>query len=46
VWFGLIRDELGTSPCGVCRTRIDELLAALDVERFGDPFSPQYSNTA
>jgi nucleoside-diphosphate-sugar epimerase len=44
VSFDRIRDELGFEPLQRVPTGIDELVNALDEERFGDPFSPRYSN--
>jgi nucleoside-diphosphate-sugar epimerase len=46
VSFELIRSELGFTPIQRVPTGIDELVGALEEERFGDPFSPRYSNIA
>jgi nucleoside-diphosphate-sugar epimerase len=44
VSFERIRTELGFEPVQRVPTGIDELVVALDQERFGDPFSARYSN--
>jgi nucleoside-diphosphate-sugar epimerase len=44
VSFERIRGELGFEPVQRVPTGIDELVVALDQERFGDPFSARYSN--
>jgi nucleoside-diphosphate-sugar epimerase len=44
VSFERIRAELGFEPVQRVPTGIDELVVALDQERFGDPFSARYSN--
>jgi nucleoside-diphosphate-sugar epimerase len=44
VSFERIKDELGYEPLQRVPTGIDELVGALEEERFGDPFSPRYSN--
>jgi nucleoside-diphosphate-sugar epimerase len=44
VSFERIRAELGFEPVQRVPTGIDELVMALDQERFGDPFSARYSN--
>jgi nucleoside-diphosphate-sugar epimerase len=44
VSFERIRDELGFEPAQRVPSGIDELVVALDEKRFGDPFSPRYSN--
>jgi nucleoside-diphosphate-sugar epimerase len=44
VSFERIRDELGFEPIQRVPTGIDELVAALDQQRFGNPFSARYSN--
>ena len=45
VSFERIKDELGYEPhYSACRRGIEELVGALEEERFGDPFSPRYSN--
>jgi nucleoside-diphosphate-sugar epimerase len=46
VSFERIRGELGYEPLERVPTGIDELIEALGEERFGDPFSPRYSNIA
>jgi nucleoside-diphosphate-sugar epimerase len=46
VSFERIREELGYEPLRRVPTGIDELLGALEEGRFGDPFSPRYSNIA
>jgi nucleoside-diphosphate-sugar epimerase len=46
VSFERIREELGYEPQHRVPTGIDELLGALEDGRFGDPFSPRYSNIA
>jgi nucleoside-diphosphate-sugar epimerase len=44
VSFERIKDELGFEPKHRVPTGIEELVGALEEERFGDPFSPRYSN--
>jgi nucleoside-diphosphate-sugar epimerase len=44
VSFERIKDELGYEPLQRVPTGIDELVGALEEQRFGDPFSPRYSN--
>jgi nucleoside-diphosphate-sugar epimerase len=44
VSFERIRDELGFEPVHRVPSGIDELVGALEENRFGDPFSPRYSN--
>jgi nucleoside-diphosphate-sugar epimerase len=44
VSFERIKDELGFEPVYRVPTGIDELIGALEEKRFGDPFSPRYSN--
>ncbi|MBA3264052.1 MAG: NAD(P)-dependent oxidoreductase [Thermoleophilaceae bacterium] len=44
VSFERIRNELGFEPLQRVPTGIEELVGALEQERFGDPFSPRYSN--
>jgi len=44
VSFERIRNELGYEPLQRVPTGIDELVGALEEKRFGDPFSPRYSN--
>jgi nucleoside-diphosphate-sugar epimerase len=44
VSFERIKAELGFEPVQRVPTGIDELVGALEKERFGDPFSPRYSN--
>jgi nucleoside-diphosphate-sugar epimerase len=44
VSFERIRNELGFEPVQRVPTGIDELVGALEEKRFGDPFSPRYSN--
>ena len=44
VSFERIRAELGFEPVQRVPTGIDEIVGALEEERFGDPFSPRYSN--
>ena len=44
VSFERIKDELGFEPLQRVPTGIEELVGALEEERFGDPFSPRYSN--
>jgi nucleoside-diphosphate-sugar epimerase len=44
VSFERIKDELGFEPVNRVPTGIDELVGALEEKRFGDPFSPRYSN--
>jgi nucleoside-diphosphate-sugar epimerase len=44
VSFELIKDELGFEPVNRVPTGIEELVGALEEKRFGDPFSPRYSN--
>ena len=44
VSFERIKDELGYEPVQRVPTGIEELVGALDEKRFGDPFSPRYSN--
>jgi nucleoside-diphosphate-sugar epimerase len=46
VSFERIREELGYEPLRRVPTGIDELVGALEEGRFGDPFSPRYSNIA
>jgi nucleoside-diphosphate-sugar epimerase len=45
VSFEQIRAELGYEPVRRVPDGIDELVVALEEERFGDPFSARYSNT-
>jgi nucleoside-diphosphate-sugar epimerase len=42
--FARIRDELGYEPLMRVPDGIDEIIEGLEQERFGDPFSPTYSN--
>jgi nucleoside-diphosphate-sugar epimerase len=42
--FSLIRDELGYVPQMTVPDGIDEVIEGLEAERFGEPFSPSYSN--
>jgi dTDP-D-glucose 4,6-dehydratase len=44
VSFERIKDELGYEPQQRVPTGIEELVGALEAQRFGDPFSPRYSN--
>jgi nucleoside-diphosphate-sugar epimerase len=44
VSFERIKDELGFEPVQRVPTGIEELVGALEEKRFGDPFSPRYSN--
>jgi nucleoside-diphosphate-sugar epimerase len=44
VSFERIRNELGYDPHYRVPSGIEELVGALEEERFGDPFSPRYSN--
>jgi nucleoside-diphosphate-sugar epimerase len=44
VSFERIKDELGFEPVQRVPTGIEELVGALEERRFGDPFSPRYSN--
>jgi nucleoside-diphosphate-sugar epimerase len=44
VSFERIKDELGYEPLYRVPKGIDELVGALEQQRFGDPFSPRYSN--
>lgn len=44
VSFERIRSELGFEPIQRVPSGIAELVGALEEERFGDPFSPSYSN--
>ena len=44
VSFERIKNELGFEPVQRVPTGIDELVGALEEERFGDPFQPRYSN--
>jgi nucleoside-diphosphate-sugar epimerase len=44
VSFERIKNELGFEPVHRVSTGIDELVGALEERRFGDPFSPRYSN--
>jgi nucleoside-diphosphate-sugar epimerase len=44
VSFERIKEELGFEPVNRVPTGIDELVGALEEKRFGDPFSPRYSN--
>jgi nucleoside-diphosphate-sugar epimerase len=44
VSFERIKNELGYEPLQRVPTGIDELVGALEEQRFGDPFSPRYSN--
>jgi nucleoside-diphosphate-sugar epimerase len=44
VSFERIKDELGYEPHYRVPKGIEELVGALEEERFGDPFSPRYSN--
>jgi nucleoside-diphosphate-sugar epimerase len=44
VSFERIKDELGFEPVNRVPSGIEELVGALEEKRFGDPFSPRYSN--
>jgi nucleoside-diphosphate-sugar epimerase len=44
VSFEKIRSELGFEPQMRVPTGVEELIAALEAEAFGDPFDPRYSN--
>ena len=44
VSFARIRDELGYEPLMRVADGIEEIVDGLEAERFGDPFSPAYSN--
>jgi nucleoside-diphosphate-sugar epimerase len=44
VSFERIKSELGFEPVHRVSSGIDELVGALEEQRFGDPFSPRYSN--
>jgi nucleoside-diphosphate-sugar epimerase len=44
VSFERIKNELGYEPVQRVPSGIDELVGALEEQRFGDPFSPRYSN--
>ena len=44
VSFERIKDELGYEPVNRVPSGIEELVGALEEKRFGDPFSPRYSN--
>jgi nucleoside-diphosphate-sugar epimerase len=44
VSFERIKDELGFEPVERVPSGIDELVVALEEQRFGDPFSRRYSN--
>jgi nucleoside-diphosphate-sugar epimerase len=44
VSFERIKNELGFEPVQRVPTGIEELVGALEEKRFGDPFSPRYSN--
>jgi len=44
VSFERIKSELGFEPARRVSDGIDELVGALEERRFGDPFSPRYSN--
>jgi nucleoside-diphosphate-sugar epimerase len=44
VSFERIKNELGYEPHYRVPSGIEELVGALEQERFGDPFSPRYSN--
>ena len=44
VSFERIKNELGYEPRYRVPSGIEELVGALEEERFGDPFSPRYSN--
>ncbi|HEX3279480.1 MAG TPA: NAD(P)-dependent oxidoreductase [Thermoleophilaceae bacterium] len=44
VSFERIKDELGFEPVNRVPGGIEELVGALEEKRFGDPFSPRYSN--
>jgi nucleoside-diphosphate-sugar epimerase len=44
VSFERIKNELGYEPLQRVPTGIHELVGALEDQRFGDPFSPRYSN--
>jgi nucleoside-diphosphate-sugar epimerase len=44
VSFERIKNELGYEPVNRVPTGIEELVGALEEKRFGDPFSPRYSN--
>ena len=44
VSFEKIRTELGFEPARSGPDGIDEIVGALEEQRFGDPFSPRYSN--
>jgi hypothetical protein len=44
VSFERIKSELGFEPVNRVPGGIEELVGALEEKRFGDPFSPRYSN--
>jgi nucleoside-diphosphate-sugar epimerase len=44
VSFARIRDELGYEPLMRVPDGIDEIIEGLEEERYGDPFSPAFSN--
>lgn len=44
VSFEKVRETLGFAPRFTVPAGIDEIIEALDAERFGDPFAPSYSN--
>ncbi len=44
VSFERIKNELGYEPVNRVPAGIEELVGALEEKRFGDPFSPRYSN--
>jgi nucleoside-diphosphate-sugar epimerase len=44
VSFDRIKNELGYEPVNRVPNGIEELVGALEEKRFGDPFSPRYSN--
>jgi nucleoside-diphosphate-sugar epimerase len=44
VSFERIKNELGYEPRYRVPSGIEELVGALEEKRFGDPFSPRYSN--
>jgi nucleoside-diphosphate-sugar epimerase len=46
VSFERIRDELGFVPTTRVPDGVDEVVAALESRRFGDPFSSRYGNVA
>jgi nucleoside-diphosphate-sugar epimerase len=46
VSFEKIRDSLGFEPLNRVPDGVDEIVGALEEERFGDPFDGKYSNTS